>query len=270
MKNKTLPILLKNQKILLIGGGNVALQKATVLKENDIDFTIVSKELNEQILQTTSSIVKKKFKLKDIKDFYIIIDATGNEKIAKKLVKYKESHDILLNVVDVPELCDFYFMALTKNKPLQIAVSSNGASPTAAKFFRDECEKLIPKDITAYLEEKQKQRDSGIINVDQTKKELKNFKTQVYLVGCGLGDVELLTLKAYNIIKSVDVVLYDYLISDEIMSIVPKSTKKVFVGKKKDFHSKSQEEINALILEYAKQGYTVARLKSGDPFVFGR
>lgn len=269
-KNKTLPILLKNQKILLIGGGNVALQKAQVLCHNEIDFTIISKEFNSDILNTTKNLKKKKFKLKDIKDFYIIIDATGNKKVASKLLKYKKKNNILLNVVDVPKFCDFYFMALTPNKPLQIAVSSNGASPTAAKYFRDECEKLIPKDITAYLEQKQLQRDKGIISIKGTKKELLKKSAKVYLVGCGLGDVELLTIKAYNIIKSVDVVLYDYLISDEIMDLVPKSTKKVFVGKKKDFHSKSQEQINSLIIKYASKGLKVARLKSGDPFVFGR
>jgi len=115
VKNKTLPILLKKQKILLIGGGNVALQKATVLKENNIEFTIISNKLKNKILKTTNNIINKKFKLKDIKDFYIIIDATGNSKVAKKLLKYKTTHNILLNVVDVPDICDFYFMALTSN-----------------------------------------------------------------------------------------------------------------------------------------------------------
>ncbi len=199
-----------------------------------------------------------------------MIDATGNEKVAKKLVKYKKTHDILLNVVDVPALCDFYFMALTKNRPLQIAVSSNGASPTAAKFFRDECEKLIPMDISAYLKEKQKQRDKGIIETQTTKEELQKRNAKVFLVGCGLGDVELLTIKAYKTIQEMDVVLYDNLISDEIMQTVPNKTKKIYVGKQKDYHSKSQEEINALIIKYAKKGLKVARLKSGDPFVFGR
>jgi uroporphyrin-III C-methyltransferase/precorrin-2 dehydrogenase/sirohydrochlorin ferrochelatase len=270
MKNQTLPILLKNQKILLIGGGNVALQKAQVMHHNDIDFTIVCEECNEEIMKLSNNIIHKKFKLKDIKNFYIIIDATGNEKVAKKLVKYKKTHNILLNVVDVPKLCDFYFMALTKNRPLQIAVSSNGASPTAAKFFRDECEAMIPKDISAYLEAKQKQRDAGIIDVPQTKKELQVQKSKVYLVGCGLGDVELLTIKAYKIIQKVDVVLYDHLISQEILDVIPSKTKKIYVGKQKDFHSKSQEEINEMILKYAQKGKSVARLKSGDPFVFGR
>lgn len=94
--------------------------------------------------------------------------------------------------------------------------------------------------------------------------------SQVYLVGCGIGDPELLTLKAFKIIQSVDVVLYDHLISDEIMALVPKKCKQVFVGKEKGFHSMKQEEINSLISQYVSQGLTVARLKSGDPFVFGR
>lgn len=270
MKRSTLPILLKNQKILLIGGGKVALQKAQVLAENEITFRIVSETLDSEITTLSSNIVQKRFKIKDIKDEQIIIDATGNPKVAKKLLKYKKKHPILLNVVDVPALCDFYFMALTKNRPLQIAVSSNGASPTSAKYFRDECERLIPKDITAYLEHKQQQRDAGIIDISQTKKELALQQTKVFLVGCGIGDPELLTLKALKIIEHADIVLYDHLISDEIMQLVPKDTKKIYVGKRKGYHSKSQEKINALIIKHAKKGRVVARLKSGDPFVFGR
>jgi len=99
---------------------------------------------------------------------------------------------------------------------------------------------------------------------------LKQLSAQAYLVGCGLGDPELLTLKAYHIIKSVDVVLYDHLISDEIMALVPEDTTKISVGKEKGFHSKPQDEINTLMLKYIKEGYSVARLKSGDPFIFGR
>ncbi len=270
MENKTLPILLKNQKILLIGGGKVAYQKACVLSDNNIDFVVIAKEFSSSMIQLIPNRICKKFTIKDIKDFYIIIDATGDEKVALKLLKYKKNHNILLNIVDIPKYCNFYFMALTKNRPLQIAVSTNGASPTVAKFFRDECEKLIPKNIDKYLKEKKAQREQGFINVALTQKELLAQKAKVYLVGCGLGDVELLTIKAYNIIKSVDVILYDHLISEEIMQIVPKKTLKISVAKQKGFHSKTQEEINTLILHYANQGLSVARLKSGDPFVFGR
>ncbi|HHD75530.1 MAG TPA: uroporphyrinogen-III C-methyltransferase [Campylobacterales bacterium] len=270
MKRKTLPILLKKQKILLIGGGTVALQKAQVLEHNDIDFKLISETFNEAILALCENHIQKKFDLEDIGDFHIIIDATGNPEVAEMLINYKSEHDILLNVVDVPKLCDFYFMALTPNQPLQIAVTSNGASPTAAKYFRDECERLIPKDIDAYLTHKQNERDRGIIDIYNTQKELNYLQSRVYLVGCGIGDPELLTLKAYKTIQNVDVILYDHLISKEIMELVPQKTKKLFVGKQKGFHSIKQEAINDLILEYALQGYSVARLKSGDPFVFGR
>lgn len=93
---------------------------------------------------------------------------------------------------------------------------------------------------------------------------------KVHLVGCGTGDVDLLTIKAYKIIQSVDVVFIDHLISQEIIEIIPKTTKQVFVGKQKGFHSIKQEEINEQLKEYALQGLSVARLKSGDPYVFGR
>lgn len=176
--NSTIPILLKNPKILIIGGGNVALQKAKVLQQNNIEFHIISDTLKKKILKTTRHIQQKKFKIKDIKGFSIIIDATGVPKIANKLLKYKKNNSILLNIVNNPSLCDFYFMALTKNIPLQIAVSSNGASPTAAKFFRDECEKIIPKDISKYLIKKQKERNKGIIKKSKTMEELSKRKRE--------------------------------------------------------------------------------------------
>ncbi len=269
-KRSTLPITLKDQKILLIGGGNVALQKAQVLSRNAIAFTLIAKEVDPKIQKLCADIHRKKFKTKDIKDHFIIIDATGNEKVTNKLLKYKKKHSVLLNVVDVPALCDFYFMALTKNAPLQIAVSSSGSSPTLAKYFRDKCQSLIPDDLDHFLKELQEKRDKGIIDADKTLKRVKQMEKKVYLVGCGLGDPELLTRKAYTIIQQVDVVLYDHLISDEIMAVVPRHTKKIFVGKEKGFHTKPQEEINTLMRKQIKKGYTVARLKSGDPFIYGR
>lgn len=95
-------------------------------------------------------------------------------------------------------------------------------------------------------------------------------KGKVYLVGCGLGDVELLTLKAARIIAQAPVIMYDHLISAEILGLISKESEKIYVGKEKNCHSISQEEINALITTYADQGLDVARLKSGDPYIFGR
>src|SRR5210317_2136059 len=106
MKHNTLPILLKEQKILLIGGGKVALQKAQVLRDNAIPFKIIAETLHPLIGKMTDNIVTRSFKLRDIEDFFIIIDATGNSKVVKKLLKYKKSHNILVNIVDAPEFCD--------------------------------------------------------------------------------------------------------------------------------------------------------------------
>lgn len=270
MQNSTLPILLKNQSILLIGGGKVALQKASVLNDNHIYFKIIAQEFCDEIIHLCDDIKEKEFELIDIKNYFIIIDATGNNKVHDILLEYKKSHDILLNIVDKPLLCDFYFMALSPNAPLQIAITSNGYSPTVAKFFRDEFSKQLPKDIDLFMQELKTKRESGLIEIDKTHKELLKKKSKVYLVGCGLGDPELLTIQAYKIIQSVDVVLYDHLISDEIMDIVPRHTQRIFVGKQKGFHSIKQEQINEKLIDLANQGLSVARLKSGDPFVFGR
>jgi len=114
MQTNTLPILLKNPKILLIGGGKVALQKAQVLHENNINFRVVAQVCLEEIFSLCSDITVKTFELTDI-DTNIIIDATGNMNVTSKLIEYKKEYNVLLNVVDVPKLCDFYFMALTKD-----------------------------------------------------------------------------------------------------------------------------------------------------------
>ncbi|MDQ7085447.1 MAG: uroporphyrinogen-III C-methyltransferase [Sulfurovum sp.] len=271
LKNRsTLPILLKSPQILLIGAGTVALQKAKVLFDNNIHFSVIAEVIQPQMHSYCAYIREKSFSLNDIGDTFIIIDASGEECVAQMLLTYKKHHDILLNIVDKPAYCDFYFMALTANRPLQIAVSSSGASPTLAQHFRDLCEKQIPQDLDSFMQKLSDKRSQGIINKEETLETLQKMQTKVYLVGCGLGDPELLTLKAYKIIQSVEVVLYDHLISDEIMELLPTKTHKVFVGKEKGFHSKPQEEIHSLILQYVKEGYSVARLKSGDPFIYGR
>ncbi|AEF54032.1 uroporphyrinogen-III C-methyltransferase [Marinomonas posidonica] len=93
---------------------------------------------------------------------------------------------------------------------------------------------------------------------------------KVYLIGAGPGDPELLTLKAYRLLKQADVVLYDRLVGQEIIELIPESAEKMYVGKAKSLHSLPQEDINSLLAEKAKQGHQVVRLKGGDPFIFGR
>jgi uroporphyrin-III C-methyltransferase/precorrin-2 dehydrogenase/sirohydrochlorin ferrochelatase len=161
-KISSFPILLKNPKFLIIGGGNVALQKAKALSKNNIKFKIISPIIKDEIYKYCKYIKQKKFKLKYIKDYTYIVNATGNDKITKKLLKYKNKNNILLNIVNNPKLCDFYFMALTSNKTLQIAITSNGTSPKTTIEYRNKCEKIIPKDINKRLKELSKIRKTNM------------------------------------------------------------------------------------------------------------
>jgi len=153
---------------------------------------------------------------------------------------------------------------------LKIAVSTDGASPTIGQEVRDFIQRVIPKEVSSLLEIKSLERKNKIINVQKTKKQIKKILGKVYLIGCGIGDVELLTIKAYNLILQMDVVFIDHLISGEVLEIIPNSTKQIYIGKQKGKLITSQEEINHLLLEYANKGLRVARLKSGDPYIFGR
>lgn len=269
-KIKSLPVLLRNPRILLIGGGKVAFQKAKVLKENEIDFSIISLSVCEELKSFVSKYILKKFEKNDADNFQIIIDATGNAEVMHLIKDIKKNRFILLNTVDVPEECDFYFSSLLKYKNLKVAVSSDGASPTLAKTVRDKIKKFLPVELERIAEQKLIERVRGIVDAEKTRSEIERVFGKVFLIGCGPGDFELLTIKAYNAIRSADIVLYDNLITKDIMDVVPENVEKIFVGKSKGNHSIAQENINELMLEYAMKGFRVARLKNGDPFIFGR
>lgn len=267
---KSLPVLLRNPQILLIGGGKVALQKAKVLFDNEIDFFIVAQTLCDELNAFNTKHKIKSFEKKDADNFNIIIDATGNKEVNLLLKEIKKERFFLLNTVDVPEECDFYFSSLLRYKNLKIAISSSGASPTVTQIVRDKIKKFLPDSLGDLVEQKSLERELGIIDIERTREEAEKLLGKVYLIGCGIGDPELLTIKAYKTIQTVDAVFYDNLITEEILNLVPPHVEKIYVGKEKGNHSASQDAINKLLLDYAGQGYLVARLKNGDPYIFGR
>lgn len=270
MKYATLPIVLKDMKILLIGGGKVALQKAEVLARNQIDFKCISDHYVIEFENIAVEKIVKSFELRDINSYAVIIDATGSKDVMNTLLQYKKSHNFLYNCVDVPDVCDFFFAALIEQGALKVAVSSAGASPTLAQSVRDKIARLLPRELEQLVSTLQTKRDMGIIDVKEAKKQTTKMLGKVTLVGCGTGDVDLLTVKAYKSIQNADVVFIDHLISDEIIEIIPSSTMKISVGKKKGAHSVKQETINEMLIDYASKGFSVARLKAGDPYIFGR
>ncbi|WP_345985498.1 uroporphyrinogen-III C-methyltransferase [Sulfurimonas sp. HSL-1656] len=273
MKTASLPVLLKPKEggVVLIGAGKVGLHKAEVLAANGIAATVIAPSVHAGFAGVPlHRVLRKKVTAGDLKRASVVIDATGNNAVTKMLTDLKAARGFLLNIVDVPSLCDFYFASLLHYGPLKIAVSSDGASPTLTQCVRDKIRRVLPLQLEQLAREKAGERSGGMVDAAATRKAAGRLLAGVSLVGCGPGDVELLTLKAYHIIKEADVVLYDHLISEEILALIPTKSIKIYVGKRKGCHSRTQDEINHMIVQYAEKGCSVARLKSGDPYIFGR
>ncbi len=266
----SLPILLKPDRILLIGAGNVGLQKARVLAENDLVVTVISETFNPAFYSLPHLLLGQRVCARDLAGYDVVIDATGCPEVADMLKQEKTRRGFLLNVVDVPESCDFYFASLLQRGPIKVAVSSEGYSPTMTQCIRERIAQVLPESLGELALQKGRERREGRIDPAATRRQTQALLGKVFLVGCGIGDVELLTLKAYRAIKEADVVLYDHLISDAILELIPEHSERAYVGKRKGHHSMTQEAINTLLEDYAKQGKHVARLKSGDPYIFGR
>ncbi len=270
LRINSLPVLLRDPKILLVGGGNVAFQKAMVLADNNIDFSIISSAYIPEFGQFTVPAKIKCFEKQDADTYNIIVDATGNQEVNHLIKEVKQERFVLINTVDVPQECDFYFSSLLQYANLKIAISSDGASPTFTQVVRSKIKAFLPQTLGNLAREKLLFRENGIVEVEKTRTETQAAFGKVFLIGCGTGDAELLTVKAYKLIQTLDVVFYDYLITGEILAVVPDYVEKIFVGKCKGSHSKSQDEINQLLASYARKGLRVGRLKNGDPYIFGR
>ena len=266
----TLPALLTNPDVLLIGGGKIALQKAQSLHKNNIRFAIIAQSICAELHQSDFQITEKEISSDDLTQADVIVDATGNPSVAKMVLDEKSKRHFLFNCVSQPKLGNVYFPAILNIGDLKIAVTTDGASPTVSRVVRDKIASFIPREIASLLTEKKEERAKGIRNVKETEEQSLALFSTVYLIGCGPGDADLMTLKAYKTLQQIDVVLYDHLLTQEILDMIPEQAEKIFVGKKKGCHSARQDEINAMLHEQAKRGLKIARLKCGDPYIFGR
>ena len=177
MAYKTLPIVLKNPKILLLGGGKVALQKAKVLQRNSIEFTLLSQEYLENFSSIKVSKLSKSFDLSDINDFTIVVDTTGSTEVMQTILKHKELYNILYSCASSPQNSDFFFSALVEYGDIKISVSSSGASPTLSKIIRDKIKDFLPDELENLQKELLQQRENGIINITQTKEKILSIFT---------------------------------------------------------------------------------------------
>jgi len=261
-------------------------------------------ELADRNSQIT--LLQKEFSPDDVQRQRLIISATNNSAVNKLVAQTANQHNIPVNVVDSPELCSFIVPAIVDRSPIVAAVSSGGASPVLARLLRSKLESLIPPAFGRMAQLANKYRATVKENINPPaqrrifwetvlqgsiaelfysgkEEEAENRLQQaihnktaldpqgeVYLVGAGPGDPDLLTFRALRLMQQADVVVYDRLVSKEILALVRRDSELIYVGKQRDNHSLPQESINALLARLAKSGKRVVRLKGGDPFIFGR
>lgn len=301
---------LKNRRCLLVGGGDVATRKGRMLSKAGAILRVVapeiSAELCELVAKHNGELHEREYRSEDVLDCVLAVAATDIEFLNKKISDDAKQKNIPVNVVDTPELCTYITPAVIDRSPLMIAISSGGEAPVLARLIRTKLETLIPMSygklahLASRWRDKVKARfDDGdsrrkfwekilqgpaaelamndqdgqadkIIIAEIAADQSELNQGEVYLVGGGPGDPELLTLKALRLMQQADVVLYDRLVSDGVMDLVRRDAERIYVGKRRSEHSMQQENINQLLVNLAKQGKRVLRLKGGDPFIFGR
>ena len=303
-------INIRQRPCLVIGGGDIALRKINLLIKAQAKVDCLSPLFCEGIINLSKNgnvnLIDKSFEPDDIKDYAIIIASTDDSSVNSLISQLAKQAKIPVNVVDSPELSSFIMPSIVDRSPIIIAVSSAGKAPVLARLIRAKLETVIPSAYGALAEiageYRQKAKDrfgnikdrrafwestfSGVIaekvfsgRVDEAKddidKQLKNAVEmelgEVYLVGAGPGDPDLLTFKALRLIQQADVVLYDRLVSKGVMELVRRDSELIYVGKKGGSQESTRQiDINDQLVELAKSGKRVCRLKGGDPFIFGR
>lgn len=305
------PISLKlqQQRCLIVGGGHIALRKATLLAKAGAIIDVVAPAIEDQLLQLIKTTDGEPFieafaeKFLSI-PYRLVIAATNDAEVNKTVFEQCEARNLLVNSVDDIPHCRFMVPAIIDRSPLIVSVASNGTSPVLSRQIRTQLETSIPHGMGKLAEFSGKWRNQvkeKISNPDERRifwenlyasplkeqvfndnldvadsmleqalQEWKAPKGEVYLVGAGPGDPELITLKALRLMQQADVVIYDRLVSAPILELCRRDATKIYVGKARSNHSVPQEGINALLVDYAKKGKRVCRLKGGDPFIFGR
>ncbi len=249
---------------------------------------------------------KRNFEKNDICNQFLVIAATNDHSINSLIAEIAKKKKILVNMAENMHEGDIIIPSVVNRNPIKIAISSGGASPILTRLIKTKLETIIPysysnlAEIMIEYREKVKKTFIKIKDrrnfweafldgpvselvlsgrIKKAKKTIDKFLEEkifldnmgeVYLVGAGPGDPELLSFKALRLMQKADVVIYDRLVSDPIMSLVRQDAEKIYVGKQRSDHTMPQENINHLLARLALEGKKVLRLKGGDPFIFGR
>ncbi|UZJ59033.1 siroheme synthase CysG [Pseudomonas sp. KU26590] len=300
---------LRGAQVLVVGGGEIALRKSRLLADAGAVLRVVAPEIGaevrELIERSGGEQILRGYTESDLNGCVLIIAATDDEPLNAQVSADARQRGVPVNVVDAPALCSVIFPAIVDRSPLVIAVSSGGDAPVLARLIRAKLETWIPPTYghLAGLAARFRHQVKGLFpNVQQRRafwedvfqgpiadrqlagqgaeaERLLRAKIdgdappttgEVYLVGAGPGDPDLLTFRALRLMQQADVVLYDRLVAPAILDLCRRDADRVYVGKQRADHALPQDQINQQLVDLAKQGKRVVRLKGGDPFIFGR
>jgi uroporphyrin-III C-methyltransferase/precorrin-2 dehydrogenase/sirohydrochlorin ferrochelatase len=299
------------QRVLVVGGGEVALRKVALLERSGALITLVAPEVLPELQERAAAgkiiLAIREFVPNDLDGARLVIVATSRRAVNRWVASLSEARGIPVNVVDDREASRFIVPAIIDRDPVLVAISTGGTSPVLARRLRERLEALIPKKIGELALWLRALRHGARRRLRDTDERRRFFETivdgpaarrfidgdthgaqalaqqllartssaprsagEVTLVGAGPGDPELLTLKALRALQDADVILHDRLVPEGLLDMARRDAARICVGKAAGSIGSTQEEINALLIEHARQGKRVVRLKGGDPFIFGR
>lgn len=301
---------LQGRRCLVVGGGAVALRKARLLASAGACVVVVAKDVQPALAELAAgsggSAEARSYRGADLDGVALVIAATDDIAVNTQVSIDAQARNVPVNVVDNPALCSVILPSIIDRSPLMIAIGSGGQSPVLVRQLRARLESTIPMALGrlaalvgslrgrvaqrfADLDERrhfwERVLDGPIAELvlagreEAAEQELLRQLAddaapapvgEVYLVGAGPGDPDLLTFKALRLMQKADVVLYDRLVAPEIVDLTRRDAERIYVGKARAAHAVPQGDINQLLVDLARQGKKVLRLKGGDPFIFGR
>ena len=308
-----MPVFLKltGRSCLVVGGGKVAARKVAMLKRAGGRVTVVApaacEEIQARVRQDEVSYHARGYQDADMDGMALVIAATDDAELNRSVARQANGSGIPVNVVDSLEDCSFIVPSIIDRSPVQVAISTGGASPVLARMLKARLESSLPaaygqlarlvdeyrqavkdrfadaKQRRTFWEHVLQGRVAELLfagHEDKARSALQDAidnpdpetgaNGEVYLVGAGPGDPDLITFRALRLMQQADVVVYDRLVSEPVLDMVRRDAELIYAGKQRDQHTLTQESINQLLVRLAKEGKRVLRLKGGDPFIFGR
>ncbi|MGS3447548.1 siroheme synthase CysG [Klebsiella electrica] len=299
---------LKAKPVLVIGGGDIAARKIMFLRRAGANVQVVAAALCEDVaaLVERQEIQWRahEFEEPQLDDVFLVIAATDDDALNQRVSAAANARYRLVNVVDNQPLCSAVFPSIVDRSPLLIAIFSGGSAPVLSRLIREKMEALLPTNLGRVAEAASYWRQHIKTHLTTTAARRRFWERvfngrfaslmiagnkaaadkaleeelyqpekrlgEIILVGAGPGDAGLLTLRGLQAVQKADVVFYDHLVTPEIRELVRRDAEMICVGKRAGEHSVPQHETNQMLVDAAREGKTVVRLKGGDPFIFGR